>query len=88
MRRRSRSTSPVPCSLRFACAAVALSLATPVPGAHAAVDLSQWVTDGGVSAVISDGGTLYVGGGFQRIGPATGSGVPISTTGMDIHNKP
>jgi hypothetical protein len=36
-------------------------------------------TDGTVLAEVLSGNTLYIGGGFNRVGPSTGSGVPIST---------
>src|SRR5439155_13583424 len=36
------------------------------------------VTDGTVRAVAVAGGLVYVGGTFERVGPATGGGAPIS----------
>src|SRR5262252_3418091 len=58
------------------CAACA---GAPLP-CRAAVDAGVWVTNGGVSSIVADGTTLFVGGGFTRVGLETGSGVPISTS--------
>jgi hypothetical protein len=44
------------------------------------VDTTLWVTDGGVSSLARAGSTLYVGGGFTRLGPATGGGLPLGMT--------
>ncbi len=44
------------------------------------VDTTLWVTDGWVSSLARSGNTLYVGGSFTRLGPATGSAVPLSVT--------
>jgi hypothetical protein len=44
------------------------------------VDTNIQVTSGAVNAIVADGRTLFVGGGITRIGPATGSGVPVSTS--------
>jgi hypothetical protein len=38
------------------------------------IDQSLWITDGYVDAVVRDGGTIYIGGGFTWVGPATGGG--------------
>ena len=46
--------------------------------AHAQVpDTSMWVPTGSVSAVVPIGGTLYIAGQFQRVGPNTGCAVPF-----------
>jgi len=37
------------------------------------------VTDGTINAFLLSGNTLYVGGEFTRVGPRTGSGVPLAT---------
>lgn len=47
---------------------------------RAAVDPATWITDGQVFSVVPDGSTLYVGGGFNRVGPLAGGGVPVSTS--------
>src|SRR5262249_38103427 len=41
------------------------------------VDTTLWVTDGPVYSVVRDGGTIYVGGRFSQVGPATGGGLAI-----------
>jgi hypothetical protein len=47
------------------------------------------VTDGEVYAVALSGNTLYLGGGFTRVGPATGCGVPLGTsTGTPVSGFP
>jgi hypothetical protein len=38
-------------------------------------DAGMWVTDGYVNAMATDGDVTYIGGGFSRVGPNTGSGV-------------
>ena len=38
------------------------------------------MTDGEVDAVALSGSTLYLGGRFSRVGPATGCGVPLATS--------
>src|SRR5690242_11186112 len=48
-----------------------------------------WVTNGYVNVVKQSNGTVYIGGAFNRVGPATGSAVPISTTtGLPLANFP
>ena len=37
-----------------------------------AIDSTLWVTDGRVSAIASAGPTLYIGGQFTSVGPASG----------------
>src|SRR5262245_29562846 len=36
-----------------------------------------WVTDGVVNAIAASGGTVYLGGSFSMVGPATGACVPV-----------
>ena len=46
--------------------------------AHAQVpDTSLWVPNGPVNAVVPIGGTLYIAGTFDRVGPSTGCAVPF-----------
>src|SRR5262245_27975507 len=51
--------------------------------ASASVALAQtvndalWGADGGVTAILRQGGTIYVGGGFRRVGPVTGEAVAL-----------
>src|SRR5262245_47728960 len=41
------------------------------------VDEALWVTSGDVYAVARDGGTIYIGGSFSMVGPATGCAVAL-----------
>lgn len=43
-----------------------------------------WVADGSVDALARDGQTLYLGGAFGRLSPATGSGVALATDGSRL----
>ncbi|HET9233879.1 MAG TPA: hypothetical protein VFP10_07050, partial [Candidatus Eisenbacteria bacterium] len=59
--------------------AVVVAVAACLPGSHTialaqTVDPNLWVTNGPVSSVVHDGGTIYIGGNFTRVGPATGGG--------------
>src|SRR5689334_15918853 len=48
-----------------------------------------WVTNGYVNDVKVSNGTVYVGGAFNRVGPASGCAVPVSTTtGLPLANFP
>ena len=64
--------------------ALALAVASTVfsaGGAFAqAIDSTLWVTNGDVNAIVCAGGTIYLGGLFSRVGPATGGGVPLDAT--------
>ena len=60
-----------------------------VSGHHTAnaqiIDTTLWVTNGTVNAIVHDGTTIYIGGSFTQVGPATGSAVPLdATTGQPI----
>jgi hypothetical protein len=61
--------------------ALGLTLATVAtdgrPGFAQAVSQNLWAANGPVNAVVRSGNTIYIGGGFTRLGPATGGGVPI-----------
>ncbi|MBN2027247.1 MAG: PQQ-binding-like beta-propeller repeat protein [Actinobacteria bacterium] len=60
-----------------------LALLPPQQAAQAQPDLAlpdvpdadTWVVDGYVNAMATDGNVTYIGGGFGRVGPNTGSGV-------------
>src|SRR5439155_22916259 len=41
------------------------------------VDTTLWVANGQVLSVVCDGWTIYIGGGFTHVGPATGSGLAL-----------
>ncbi len=43
-----------------------------------AIDSRLWVTNGSVNSVVRSGQTIYLGGLFDRIGPASGGGVPFN----------
>src|SRR5690242_6208154 len=70
-------------------AILVLSLLVALPG-HAnaqSIDSRFWGTDGSVSSIVSDGGTIYIGGFFRRVGPVTGSGAAINA-GSGAVQKP
>jgi len=52
-----------------------------------APDADTWVVDGFVNAMATDGNVTYIGGGFDRVGPNTGSGV-IFDTPSDVPMSP
>ena len=61
--------------------AAAACLAGSYASAHAqTVDPNLWVTNGPVYSVVREGGTIYIGGHFTQVGPATGGGVPLDAT--------
>jgi trimeric autotransporter adhesin len=54
-----------------------------------AIDSKPWVTNGYVKTMARIGNTLYIGGGFTVVGPATGAGVPIDAgTGAPVVGFP
>src|SRR5438552_1624618 len=57
--------------------AIALVLSVQ-PAAAQVVDVNLWVPNGTVYAVVLSGNTIYIGGNFTFVGPATGGGVPLS----------
>jgi hypothetical protein len=60
-------------------AGLALGLAPWSPAAFAqVVNQDLWTTNGTVSAVVHSGGTTYIGGSFDFVGPVTGGGGPVS----------
>src|SRR5580765_2478305 len=47
------------------------------------------IANGGVSAIVVSGNTLYIGGNFTHVGPETGGGVPVdAATGVAIPGFP
>ncbi len=57
--------------------AIAFVPLTAGEGIAQAIDENLWVTNGQVNGVVREGGTVYIGGSFSQVGPATGGGVPI-----------
>ena len=62
-------------------ALVLLGSASPSPAQRLNPEL--WSTNGPVWAVAVAGQTIYIGGAFTYVGPATGGGVPLSASGGD-----
>ncbi len=50
----------------------------PLPQAP---DANVWTPDGPVSALATSGGTTYIGGSFDYVGPATGAAIGIDDAG-------
>ncbi len=57
--------------------AAACALLSSGVGFAQTIDENLWVTNGPVYSVVRDGGTIYIGGAFTRVGPVTGGGVPL-----------
>ena len=74
------------------CSAFILSVLPILPAAPAnaqTVRSDFWVTNGYVNDVKVSNGTVYIGGAFTRIGPASGCAVPVSTTtGLPLASFP
>src|SRR5690242_20711347 len=49
-----------------------------------AADTTFWMADGGVRAMVRAGGTIYIGGEFRMLAPATGCGAPLSRLTSDL----
>jgi predicted small secreted protein len=62
------------------CWAIGLLLSSAGMGFAQTIDTTLWVTNGEVNAVVRDGGTIYIGGFFTYVGPATGGGVAIDAS--------
>ena len=74
-RARSRIDRPVAARALATIAAALVLWAAPIQAQ--VVDTTLWVTDGGINAIARDGNTIYIGGYFSAVGPATGGGVPL-----------
>src|SRR5438128_2631663 len=69
--------------------AVAASLYAYGAASAQSVREDFYVTNGTVNAAVLSGGTLYIGGAFTQVGPATGGGVPIdATSGTPVSGFP
>ena len=69
--------------------AAALTLSTIRGGRAQSVDPNFWVANGPVASVVRDGSTIYIGGNFTRVGPASGGGVPLdASTAAPLANFP
>ena len=79
-----------PRRLALLAAHLMLLLLTTAGIAHAQpVRQDFWAPNGTVNAAVVSGSTLYVGGEFRRVGPVTGSGVPIdAATGAPLAGFP
>ena len=65
--------------------AVEFCIALGSPAYGQPINENLWVTNGDVYAVVRSGGTIYIGGAFGQVGPATGGGVPLdAATGAPI----
>ncbi len=71
---------------RARCLAVSLCGAALIATASSAQVIRSdfYVTDGDVNAEVLSGSTLYIGGTFTQVGPATGGGVPIDAAGHPV----
>jgi hypothetical protein len=79
--RRSRAPKPPRSGIpRVAGLVVLLLLSSAGIGLAQTLQTSLWTTDGSVLSIVSDGSTVYVGGGFNYVGPATGSAVAIDAS--------
>ena len=66
-----------------------LTLWTTRAARSQSVDPNFWVANGPVTSVVRDGSTIYIGGNFNRVGPATGGGVPLdASTAAPLGNFP
>jgi len=75
-------------SLRLLLGALALAAGAGASRAQATRP-DFWVPNSMVRAAVVDGGTLYIGGDFTRVGPVTGCGVPIDLqTGAPVAGFP
>src|SRR5215831_4948002 len=55
-------------TLSMACTSLALAQT---------VDTTLWIANGPIQTIVRDGATIYIGGLFSQVGPATGCWVPV-----------
>jgi hypothetical protein len=68
---------------------LALSLPLAGPLLAQTTDQNLWISDATVTCMARSGNTLYIGGNFSQVGPATGSGVPIDAgSGLPVVGFP
>jgi trimeric autotransporter adhesin len=84
--RRLPGVKLVTLALAFALAVAGLSLSAPAAQAAASDTPGEtWITNGDVYAVTQANGRIYLGGTFDQVGPATGSGVRLDpATGASL----
>lgn len=58
-------------------AAIGALLATCVPSRAQTIRTDLYATNGTVNAVVASGTSIYIGGSFSQVGPATGGAAPI-----------
>ena len=69
--------------------AIAACLWSGVPARAQVIRQDFYITNGTVLAAVVSGNTLYIGGSFSQVSPATGGGVPISdATGLPTPGFP
>jgi trimeric autotransporter adhesin len=70
-------------------AEVDIAVASTMPPTVQIVRDDVYVANGVVFAIVAVGNTLYFGGAFSQVGPATGSAVPVdSTSGLPVTGFP
>lgn len=73
----------------YALIAIAIALTFTHRGVAQTVDDRFWITNGRVQSVVEYRGTVYIGGGFDRVGIPTGAAVPIDAeTGRVLASFP
>jgi len=82
------SSSTAPRSRRLVALVVVALAAFALPAQAQVLRSNLWITDGPVSAEVVSGNTLYLGGEFDRVGPAVGGWAPIDSAGKWIAPAP
>jgi trimeric autotransporter adhesin len=75
-------------SLALPAVVASITLLSVGPAAAQAVNTDFAVTDGSVEAIAKSGNTLYIGGTFTRVGPATGGAAPLSVSTGAVQGVP